>query len=93
MDFYETITDIRKHVQENRSLYNKHDSFKHTYPKLFAMLCDPSCDQEMLQKMINLHRKMSSGKVSKDDADVKFGTVAAEKYVTPLVKNDSFTHI
>ena len=108
MDFYQTIDDIRKHVSTNTSLYNKHEDFKKRYPKLFAMLCDPECDQTMLQKMINLHKKFTDGKVTKEDADVRFGTVAADKYVKPLVnsetqtvenykqplgKTDSFTHI
>jgi len=100
MDFYQTVDDIRKHVQTNTSLYNKHDDFKKTYPKLFAMLCDPECDQEMLKKMIKLHKNVTRGTVSKEDADVKFGSVAVDKYVKPLVsseiqtvENGSFTLI
>lgn len=108
MDFYQTIDDIRKHVSTNSSLYNKHDDFKKRYPKLFAMLCDPECDQTMLQKMITLHKNFTSGAVTKENADLTFGTVAADKYVKPLVnsetqtvennkqpisKNDSFIHI
>jgi hypothetical protein len=87
MNFYETINDIQYHVKHNVSLYNKHDEFKKQYPKLFQMLCDPSCDQAMLSNLIKLHKQVSNGKVSKKDADVRFGTVAVEKYVQPLVNS------
>lgn len=96
MNFYDTVKDISYHVKENLSLYNKHDDFKKAYPKLFAMLCDPACDKAMLNKLINLHRQVQQGKVSQEDADVKFGTVAVEKYVKPLVSNiekEPWTHI
>ena len=60
----------------------------------------------MLAKLIKLHKNVNSGKVSQSDADVKFGKIAVDKYVKPLVKdtntqtvrekvpkNDSWTHI
>jgi hypothetical protein len=104
MDFYEIVQDIRNHVNNNISLYNKYDDFKTQYPKLFTMLCDPVCDQVMLNKLIKLHKQVNNGKVTQKDADVKFGTIAVEKYVKPLVntstqtgstlpKNESLTHI
>lgn len=104
MDFYETVDDIRHHVKNNISLYGKHDDFKSKYAKLFAMLCDPHCDQVMLNNLIKLHKRVNSGRMSQSDADVAFGTVAADKFVSPLVnassqtrtnipKNESWTHI
>ena len=37
MDFHETVQDILRHVENNISLYEKHNEFKKTYPKLFAI--------------------------------------------------------
>ena len=85
MDFYQIVEDIQYHVKNNMSLYNKHNEFKNTYPKLFKMLCDDSCDKKMLQNLIKLHKQVNNGNVSQKDADVKFGTIAVEKYVKPLV--------
>ena len=98
MDFYETIADIQYHVKNNISLYGKHDEFKKTYGKLFEMLCDPTCDQMMLNKLITLHKKVQGGKMSQNDADCAFGKVAADKYVSPLVESttrttDDWTHV
>ena len=45
------------------------------------MLCDTTCDQSMLQNLISLHKKMNKNTITKEDADVEFGTIAAEKYV------------
>tara|TARA_B110000977_G_scaffold201886_1_gene299810 strand:+ start:17786 stop:18046 length:261 start_codon:yes stop_codon:yes gene_type:complete len=86
MDFYEIIKDIQMHVQQNMSLYNKHDQFKKDYSKLFKMLCDPSCDSDILNKFINLHRKVHNHTISSEEADAQFGEVAANKYVKPLVE-------
>ena len=91
MNFYESIADIRHHIQHNLSLYGKHDEFKKNYVKLFTMLCDPNCDQAMVEKMINLHKKRHTGKITQENADIAFGTVAAEKYVHPLVSQSSQT--
>ena len=89
MDFYEIINDVRYHVKHNKSLFGKHEEFKKNYSKLFAMLCDPDCDQEMLNKLISLHKKVNKGKLSQNDADCEFGKVAADKYVSPLVEKNS----
>lgn len=91
MDFYETIKDIQYHVTNNISLYKKHDDFKKKYPKLFSMLCDTTCDQSMLQNLISLYKKMNKNTITKEDADVEFGTVAAEKYVKPFINNSTQT--
>lgn len=87
MNFEESVNDILYHVKHEQPLYNKHSEFKMKYPRCFAMLCDPDCDMQMLRKILNMHKKIANGKISQQDADMKVGEYAVNKYVKPLVKN------
>ena len=88
-DFYETVQYIRNCVKHGISLYQKHDEFKQRYPKLFEMLCDPECDQTMLNKLISLHKKVQNGKTDQKDADIAFGQVAVDTFVKPNLPRNS----
>ena len=83
-DFFEIIESIQEHVKNNKPLYNKYSEFKNNYPKLFAMLCDTNCDQDMITKLIQIKRKVKSGYINQKEADIEFGQVAVDKYVRPL---------
>lgn len=87
-DFFEIVECIQYSVNNNIPLYDKFADFKSTYPKLFAMLCDTSCDQQMLKKLLKLRKEVISGNVSQEKGDEKFGEIAVEKYVKPLVNNN-----
>ena len=84
-DFYAIVQDIRNCVKHEISLYRKYDDFKQRYPKLFEMLCDPACDQTMLNNLIKLHKNVQNGSTNQKDADIAFGQVAVDTFIKPNI--------
>ena len=54
-------------------------------PKLYEMITSSQCDNRMLDHMMNLYTKVSTGEITQEKGDEIFGEKAAKKYVYPLV--------
>ena len=55
------------------------------HPKLFDMITNARCDENMLMQVLKLYTKIKSGELSPTDGDKIMGECAAEKYVFPLI--------
>ena len=86
----ETIHKIRAHVEQGIFCKISDDEdvvkLQQTKPKLYAMVTSSQCDKMMLEKLIDLQKKIANGSLSQGEADETFGGVAANKYVMPLVE-------
>lgn len=87
----QTVRSIREDFKLHGKCTILHENsvkqFKKQYQKLFDMITSPECDDGMLEHMLRLHSKVTSGELSQADGDKEMGEVAAEKYVMPLVKD------
>ena len=78
------IKDIQRCIKEkDEHGLNKHEiqDFKRSYPKLYAMILDPNCDSNILNRCIKLSQQLKNGQIEKDNTDVKFGQILADKFL------------
>ena len=66
-------------------LMNIYNSFYTKYEKCFDMICDPQCDDEILNKIIHARQLVINGSKSQHDASVEVGQNLVNKYVKPKV--------
>jgi hypothetical protein len=88
MNLKEVTLAILKDFQNDQPL-GKYSEFKATYPKLFAMVTNPSCDTDLLNKCINIFDQHAKRLIDKKEGDELFGSAAAKKDVYPLVGSPS----
>jgi hypothetical protein len=64
-----------------------HNSSKTLFDKVMAGEFDNPEAQARFKQMITLMKSIHEGKRSQKDADMIFGKVMADKYVTPIINN------
>tara|TARA_B100000795_G_C22698664_1_gene398687 strand:+ start:107 stop:727 length:621 start_codon:yes stop_codon:yes gene_type:complete len=66
-----------------QDLEEKHYKFNNEYPKLFEGIVNKTLEDETLEYMIKMLRKMKQENLSEHDASVDVGTHLVEKFVKP----------
>tara|TARA_Y100000389_G_scaffold85335_1_gene82034 strand:- start:5609 stop:5881 length:273 start_codon:yes stop_codon:yes gene_type:complete len=88
----DVVYDIRSKFRDQRiskdELKNMYADFVEQKPQLFDMICSHNCDDIMLNKMLKLHSKVTTGELSQHDASVKVGQHLVDKYVVPEVEKN-----
>lgn len=81
---------IRQKFRDNKipksQLKKTHVAFTEKFSQCFDMICSESCDDIMLNKMLNARRLVSSGNMTQHDASVLVGQNLVDKYVIPTME-------
>jgi len=77
--------EFREKGISKSALMTTYNSFYTKYEKCFDMICDPQCDDEILNKIIHARQSVINGKKSQHDASVVVGQDLVDKYVKPKV--------
>lgn len=65
----------------NQECLDQYKEFKNMYPKLYDMITSYSCNELMLEKFLEMFTKVQEKQLTRDEADVKFGKIAASVYL------------
>lgn len=79
MDIY-IAKNIRKAFLNEDSL-EQYKEFKLQYPKLYDMITSYHCNELMLEKFLEMFTKVQKKELTRDEADVEFGKIAASVYL------------
>ena len=62
-------------------------TFAEKFEQSFNMICNPTCDDNTLNKIMNAHLLVQNGKMTQHDASVAVGQTLVDKYVKPTLDN------
>jgi len=91
-DEIERILEIARAISESKiANKEKHFSkiyahFQSTYPMLFDMCCSDRFDMNTLKYMLDMMRKIHTGKETEESASIEVGQKMFDKYVGPVVE-------
>ena len=87
-----TVFEIRHKYRDLNipieALKEEYKVFSEDKPQLFDMICSESCDDNILNRMLNARRLVESGSLSQHDASVMVGKDLVDTYVVPVVEKD-----
>ncbi len=63
--------------------------FSENYPGIFDKILDNSIEDKQFEKMLSLLGKMEEGQLTEHEASVKVGETLVNKYVKPVLPQDS----
>ena len=82
---------IRKKFRDDKiskeELLKTHSTFAEKFEQSFNMICNPTCDDNTLNKIMNAHLLVQNGKMSQHDASVAVGQTLVDTYVKPTLDN------
>ncbi len=88
-----TVFEIRQKYRDfnisKETLKKEYVDFVEDKPQLFDMICSESCNDNILNRMLNAHRLVKSGSLSQHDASVMVGKDLVDTYVIPVVEDKS----
>ena len=80
---------FRDHKIPKSQLEKTHVEFTEKFSQCFDMICSESCDDMILNKMLNARRLVSSGNMTQHDASVLVGQNLVDKYVIPTMESQN----
>lgn len=76
--------NVAKNIRQsflNEECLDRYKDFKKEYPKLYDMITSYNCNELMLEKFLEMFTKVQEKKLTREEADVEFGKIAASVYL------------
>tara|TARA_B100001250_G_scaffold368708_1_gene351599 strand:- start:717 stop:1001 length:285 start_codon:yes stop_codon:yes gene_type:complete len=84
------LLKIRKQFRdENISkdvLQRTHSDFYNKFEHSFDMITNPTCDDNILNKILNAHMAVKNGSISQHDASVSVGQELVDTFIKPQLE-------